>query len=274
MGRGTGAPWGTGYRLGVEVDQDLPDPCRRGPLRGPCPQRAPGGQFGSRGRQRSVAGLRTGSPSSGLRVRPGAAAAIREHDRGRAQPFDLAVGDASDEDPRRAQALADIAVIALLQHGVAGAPWRRKPSVSRALQARSVIEGAPRESSRRAETSVWTRPTSDCGATRPAAAPHLPRLPSNRWADSWQATHPGRVRRTGVPRARRVRTGASVPARSPGPRFSAGGADCPLRHGLLREHHPEAGVSRPARHPGLRPTSGRCPPGPPRAVSRVREPTS
>ena len=142
MGRRTGAPWGTGHRLGVEVDQDLPDPCRRGPLRGPCPQRAPGGQFGSRGRQRSVAGLRTGSPSSGLRVRPGAAAAIREHDRGRAQPFDLAVGDASDEDPRRAQALADIAVIALLQHGVAGAPWRRKPSVSRALQARSVIEGA------------------------------------------------------------------------------------------------------------------------------------
>ena len=226
MGRRTGAPWGTGHRLGVEVDQDLPDPCRRGPLRGPCPQRAPGGQFGSRGRQRSVAGLRTGSPSSGLRVRPGAAAAIREHDRGRAQPFDLAVGDASDEDPRRAQALADIAVIALLQHGVAGAPWRRKPSVSRALQARSVIEGAPRESSRRAETSVWTRPTSDCGATRPAAAPHLPRLPSNRWADSWQATAswPGEAHRSA--------TGTACPDRSVRPRPKPGAALLGGRGGL------------------------------------------
>ena len=56
--------------------------------------------------------------------------------------FDLTVGDASDEDLRRAQTLADIAVIALLQQGVAGAPWHAKQSVSRTLQARSVIERA------------------------------------------------------------------------------------------------------------------------------------
>ena len=57
--------------------------------------------------------------------------------------FDLTVGDASDEDLRRAQTLADLAVIALLHHGVADEPWDAKQqSLSRTLRARSVIERA------------------------------------------------------------------------------------------------------------------------------------